>query len=537
MTWIHGLTKRRCSMLGPSWLVTAFGTALMLSSLVIAPVSAADPSSVPAVIPAPRTSPTPAPTPSPAPALTPAPTPSPTPAPTPGGPPDDAVFSFHSRPDLRPPRLAIESTEAAGSESLFITPRFGGEGEGLMIYDAAGELLWLRRVPGRTALDLRPITYDGAPALSWWEGVIDRGLGDGEYVIADRSYQEIARLRAEPFSGDLHEFLVTPEGTAYVFALDRVEIDGKLIDDYLVQELDIGTGKRLWQWRASDHIPLDGSVVEVPDDSPWDYLHLNSIALDGNGDLILSGRHTDTIYKVSRETGEIVWRLGGAESDYELPADAVFHRQHDARWHADGTISLFDNATDDAKDPTQPRGLVLRLDEGAGTAELARELAPPHRTNSSSQGNLMLEEDGTATIGWGSSNLVTGYEADGNVVFDGAMPAGFSSYRAYRAPWTGLPLDDPLVSVERDSGRHPMAWVSWNGATGVSSWRLFVGDREEALRKVGDTPRAGFETAIELPDDAAVVVIAALDAEGRPLGSSQPVVVEAALATPASTGE
>ncbi len=390
-------------------------------------------------------------------------------------------------------------------------------------------------MPGRTALGLRPITYHGAPALSWWEGVVDRGLGDGEYVIADQSYQEIARLRAEPYSGDLHEFLLTPDDTAYIFALDRVEVDGRLIDDYLVQELDIGTGKRLWQWRASDHIPLDESVEKVPDDGPWDYLHLNSIALDGNGDLILSGRHTDTVYKVSRESGEIMWRLGGAQSDFELPAGAVFQRQHDARWHADGTISLFDNGTDDTKDPTQPRGLVFRLDEGAGTAELIRELAPPRGTNSSSQGDLALEDDGTATIGWGSSNLVTGYDADGNVVFDAAMPAGFSSYRAYRAPWTGLPLDDPLVSVGRDAEGHPMAWVSWNGATGVTSWRLFAGDLEEALGEVSDTPRAGFETAVELPDGAAVVVLTALDADGRPLGSSPPVVVEATLATPVST--
>ncbi len=403
-----------------------------------------------------------------------------------------------------------------------------------MIYDAAGEPLWLRRVPGRTALDLRPITYDGAPALSWWEGVVDRGLGDGEYVIADQSYQEIARLRAEPYSGDLHEFLVTPDDTAYVFALDRVEIDGRLIDDYLVEELDIGTGTRLWQWRASDHIPLSELVKELPEEGPWDYLHLNSIALDGDGDLILSGRHTDTVYKVSRESGEIMWRLGGAQSDFELPADAVFQKQHDARWHADGTISLFDNATDDAKDPTQPRGLVLRLDEGAGTAELVRELSPPRSTNSSSQGDLTLEVDGTATIGWGSSKLVTGYDADGNVVFDASMPGGFSSYRAYRAPWTGLPLDDPLVSVARDSGGRLMAWVSWNGATTVSSWRLFVGDREEALGEVSDTPRAGFETAVELPDDAAIVVLTALDADGRPLGSSRPVVVEPTLAAPAS---
>ena len=292
---------------------------------------------------------------------------------------------------------------------------------------------------------------------------------------------------------------------------------------------NIATGQRLWQWRASDHIPLAESTAPIPDDGPWDYLHLNSIDLADDGDLILSGRHTDTVYKVSRSSGDIMWRLGGAASDFELPEELVFRRQHDARWHADGTISIFDNATDDTQDPAQPRGIVLRIDQTNGTVELVRELAPPRATNSSSQGNFELADDGTATVGWGSSNLFTGYGADDSVVLDGSMPAGFSSYRAYRAAWTGLPLDRPLLAVGRDDDGQTVAWVSWNGATEVSAWQLLVGASADALGEVGQTPRAGFETQLEIPDDAAVVVVIALDDEGQPLSSTEATDVAEAL--------
>ena len=267
-------------------------------------------------------------------------------------------------------------------------------------------------------------------------------------------------------------------------------------------------------------------VEPPPDDGPWDYLHLNSIDVDLDGDLLLSARHTDTIYKVDRESGDILWRLGGAGSDYEVADDAVFHRQHDARRLADGTLSLFDNATDDPESPLQPRGLVFRLDESAGTAELVRELAPPRRINSSSQGNVAVSENGEAVIGWGSANLVTGYEASGSVTFDASMPAGFSSYRAFRAPWQGRPLDAPYVTVKSDALGALTAWVSWNGSTQVAEWELLAGTDEASLAPVERVPKDGFETAIAVPDGAAMVAIRALDADGAPLATSRAVTTD-----------
>ena len=66
--------------------------------------------------------------------------------------------------------------------------------------------------------------------------------------------------------------------------------------------------------------------------------------------------------------------------------------------------------------------------------------------------------------------------------------------------------------------------MSWNGATGVSSWRVLAGGAPAALAPVLSARRSGFETAIALPRSlhGRYVAVQALDASGAVLGSSRP---------------
>ena len=57
--------------------------------------------------------------------------------------------------------------------------------------------------------------------------------------------------------------------------------------------------------------------------------------------------------------------------------------------------------------------------------------------------------------------------------------------------------------------------MSWNGATGVASWRLY-----EDGRATQTVPRAGFETVLKPLTSARKVAVAALDAAGTELGRS-----------------
>ena len=64
----------------------------------------------------------------------------------------------------------------------------------------------------------------GQPVLTWWEGRTNgRGSeGRGSYVIMDSAYHEIARVWAgNGMAGDLHDFQITPRGTAYILIYQR----------------------------------------------------------------------------------------------------------------------------------------------------------------------------------------------------------------------------------------------------------------------------------------------------------------------------
>ena len=51
---------------------------------------------------------------------------------------------------------------------------------------------------------------------------------------------------------------------------------------------------------------------------PYDYFHVNSVDLDRDGNVLISARNTSGVYKLSRATGAILWRLGGKRSDFDM---------------------------------------------------------------------------------------------------------------------------------------------------------------------------------------------------------------------------
>ncbi|MPZ62918.1 MAG: hypothetical protein GEU93_16830 [Propionibacteriales bacterium] len=283
-------------------------------------------------------------------------------------PPDVCTESLRrTRPDLEPPALSVETATAdAASGYTFLAP-WRGEGQaGPIIVDGRGELVWFRPMEGeRMAMDFRVQRYQGRPVLTWWEGLFDEnGYGRGAYVIADQSYREIARFRTgggRP--GDFHEYLITPRGTALVAIYRPVRHDLSSV------------GGR-----------ADGTVLESI---------VQEIDIDHDGNLLISARHTDAVYKIDRRTGDVIWRLGGNRSDFTFDRRAArFFSQHDARRQPNGDITLFDNSNPPPV-RERSRAIRLRLDPRTMTAHLVRAVAHPTGLSSVSQGNMQTLPDGT----------------------------------------------------------------------------------------------------------------------------------------------
>jgi arylsulfotransferase ASST len=445
---------------------------------------------------------------------------------------------FRSRPDLKPPIVRVR-IHAQGTTPgyIFVAPKLRVAQPGPMILDDRGQVVWFLPIGAKDVADFRVQRYRGRPVLTWWRGRAPMGVGGGYYSIYDTSYRKIADIRAgNGLNGDLHEFRITPRNTALftVYRLLRGQNlsavggpkQGKILEG-IVQELDIATGRVLFEWHSFPQVGLKESYAKVPPASqgkkapPLDYFHINSIDIEPNGKLLVSARNTHTIYEIDRRTKKIVWRLGGKRSDFKLGPGARFAWQHDARRRPDRTITLFDNS---ATPPVAKfsRVLVLRVDEAAKKATLVRSYHHPKRLLTPFEGNAQFLPNGHIFVGWGANAYFSEFDARGNVLLDaligrqGAPGKEADTYRAYRFAWTGEATGSPAIAM--GSGK---IYASWNGATKVARWDVVAGSDPQRLSSVRTVAKTGFETVIPLQSKAAYVAVRALGRDGKVLGRSK----------------
>jgi Arylsulfotransferase (ASST) len=453
------------------------------------------------------------------------------------GPTAADVLRFHSVPTLRPDRVLV-TVPARGRTApgyVFLAVKRGPGQDGPQILDDRGRVVWFRPVPAHmAATGFRVQRYRGRPVLTWWQGRTRYGHGRGDYVILDSHYREIARVHAgDGYAGDHHEFQLTPRGTAYlsIYAPRRADLravggsrDGTIFES-IVQEVDVATGRVVWQWRSAEHVPVSEGVTPPKRGVPHDYFHVNAVDDDGPGRLLISARNTHAIYEVGKRSGRVLWRLGGKRSDFRMAPAARFAFQHDATRLPDGTISLFDNEATPARAP-QSRGLVLRLDMRRRVARMVRQYTHPDHLLVPAEGNVQTLPDGHVFVSWGERRHVSEFSRDGRLLFDLLVPPGSDTYQAYRFPWHGEPLSRPAVAARRAAGdsRRVTAWASWNGATAVRRWQLLGGADPARLAPLGaPVARRDFETALHARTAARWVAVRALDTRGRPLADSRAV--------------
>jgi hypothetical protein len=392
-----------------------------------------------------------------------------------------AVNHFVTRSDIHPPAITV--TRSAGGASqppyIFVAPRgytSASIGQsGLMIVDRNGGLVWFGQPLGGTPLNFAAQEYRGKPVLTWSAGVVSEvGVTTGTSYIADSSYRVIATVKAgNGAQMDLHDFKLTPQGTALVTAHRKVSADlsplggpakGAVLTS-IVQEIDVATGKFLFEWDSIDHVklteskqPLRGGTAATP----YDYFHINSIALAPDGDLLISSRNTWTVYKVARRSGAIRWRLGGKKSDFKAGPGADFSWQHDAQMPAPDLLTVFDNASAPPEEPTS-RALLLHVDTTAMRVTLKHAYAHPAGLLADNQGSMQLLPDGRVFVGWGAQPYFPEFAANGELLLDGQYPLNEQSYRAFTFKWTGRPADKPAVAVRPNPARGSAVHVSWNG--------------------------------------------------------------------------
>jgi hypothetical protein len=448
------------------------------------------------------------------------------------------VTRFVSRQDLAPTTFTVTkraSNSAAAGGDLFVAPQYGPVQNGPMIIGPYGGLIWYQQVPhNETATDFNVQNYQHKPVLTWWQGnVSSAGTGSGVDEIYNSAYQHIATVHAgNGLTSDLHEFTITGQDTALVTAYYPVMWNvssakgakPRIVLDGVVQEIDIPTGLVLFQWDSLDHVPVSASYQPIPKDPghPWDYFHLNSAQLIGNGDVIISSRDTWAVYDVSHQTGGIVWTLGGKSSSFKMGTNTPFAFQHDARLLGNGLMTIFDDGAGPPDVHKQSRGMTLRLDTKHRTASLVVQDTHSPGVLARYEGSDQLLHDGDSLVGFGSQPWVSEFDSHGKMVFDGRFVDANQSYRAYRYIWTGTPAALPALGTRTSKGKTTV-YASWNGSTQLARWQVLGGSNPSKLSVIASANKAAFETAIKLGSSRTYLAVRALDSHGKVLATSKPV--------------
>ena len=448
-----------------------------------------------------------------------------------------AVQHYLSAPAITPSTVRITTPPRGGATpgDLFLAPYQGMGTPGPMIVDQTGNLIWFHALPaGEAATNFQPQQYNGQTVLTWWQGrILMLGFGQGEDEIYSTTYRPLARVLAgNGYSADLHQFTLTPQGTAWIDEFDPVQLNltstggsaHAVVNDSIVQEIDVKTGLVMWEWHALGHIPLRDSYAAMPHTSVnWDYVHVNSIDPGTSGNVLLSARGTWAVYDVDIHTGAFIWRIGGRYPGFKRAPGTYFYWQHDARWQPGGLVSLFDNGSSPPQEK-QSRGLLLNPNTATHTVTLVKQFTNPNRTLlASSQGDLLNLPGGNWLMGYGGLPNFTEYDASGQVLLDGTLGTNVQDFRTFIAPWSSQPKGVPAIAAQATATGAATVEASWNGATTVSAWKVLAGSSPGSLTAVATVPKHGFETVIPVQTSAAYVAVAALGSSGQTLATSRAV--------------
>lgn len=203
-------------------------------------------------------------------------------------------------------------------------------------------------------------------------------------------------------------------------------------------------------------------------------------------------------------------------------------------------ISLFDNArgqgSAEAEHPTNKisRGLLLalRTDTTPMTAELIAHYDHPRGGFSNSRGSMQFLSNGNVFMGWTYQSRQSEHSEDGRLLMEASFRnKAAHSYRNFKFPWVGRPATPPDVygvatNINGTKDIMTTAYVSWNGATEVASWRLYKSTADGKVKSFrASAKREGFETVISVPGYVTFIVLEARDKYDKILEfSTTPVV-------------
>ena len=175
-----------------------------------------------------------------------------------------------------------------------------------------------------------------------------------------------------------------------------------------------------------------------------DYLHINSVLIDPKDQhFVVSFGGAAAVMKIHRQTGEILWILGGLGDQFSLTSAQLFSTQHTINLLPDGALMVFDNHSSGVSRRVRnffalpeldqkSRVLIFELDETNLQVQNFKQIPLPFFVRT--MGSVFLTEQGNFFVGYGANRQRAAQEItpSGKLLFDMSIQPLFASYRVYK---------------------------------------------------------------------------------------------------------
>lgn len=248
-------------------------------------------------------------------------------------------------------------------------------------------------------------------------------------------------------------------------------------------------GELVFQWRALDYLDLLGQqqFIDITSAS-FDFPHMNSVSLDDDGNVLLSSRSTSECTKINRDTGDIMWRLGGTHSTLAFVNDPLNgpRNQHSFYSIGHGHYILFDDGN--LHSPSLSRAVEYVVDPLAQTATLVWQFRDTPDKYAYYMGNVQRMTNGNTHINWVMSGYPHAVEVDPTGVkqLEMSLTPGSDLYRSWRAPWNGV-VPVPYLIAESFPDNVTLIFNKF-GDPNVSYYRVYGGTSSQSTTLLATTP-------------------------------------------------
>ena len=195
-------------------------------------------------------------------------------------------------------------------------------------------------------------------------------------------------------------------------------------------------GHVVWSWDLAKHVDIATANTAWRSQYP-DVFHMNSVAYDGHGGVIISCRHLDAVYRINMTNGGITWKLGGNTTSKSLRVvgdtnSQLFSGQHAAEILPNDQVTVYDDGS--RATPSRPaRAVRFTIDTTAMTATEDESVSDARAITSPYEGNTEKLPGGNWVSNWAASGLISEINPSGAPQLSILIP-GIIPYRVVDVP-------------------------------------------------------------------------------------------------------